>query len=53
MAVSAVVLFCLYCIVFPAWLFHHLKEGLKDGATPAFLEANGWVILKYKPNRWW
>ena len=49
-----------YCIIVPIWLLTHLKrdrdrdvEASKAGiSSPAVIESYGWVLLKYKPARW-
>jgi hypothetical protein len=45
---------CLYVVVIPAVMFAGLRSASMDGDwTPHELEAHAWLILKYKPNRWW
>eukprot|EP01051_Picozoa_sp_SAG22_P001444 SAG22_NODE_56_length_23716_cov_11.146759_23_plen_1059_part_00 len=55
MAVVATIGFVAYGFLIPAVLFCRMRSGVKNGGLedPAFLASAAWVILKYRPARWW
>merc|ERR1719223_2404951 len=49
---AAMLLF--YSVLVPAKLFHTVKSSAADGKwSEEELESHGWLLLKYKPSRWW
>ena len=46
--------FLIWGVAVPLKLYRTLKKDASDGAwTADEIEAHAWVLLKYKPNRWW
>ena len=44
----------IYCVVVPFKLFCTLRRSAKDGHwSMEEMEKHAWLILKYKPSRWW
>jgi hypothetical protein len=45
----------IYFVVIPASLLRRLRRASCDGVLtdPDFLEANSWLVLKYRPDRYW
>lgn len=58
MATLGVLGMLLYAGVIPAFLYMRLKKESQrtedeDDWKPEFLQAHGWLVLRYKPSRWW
>ena len=54
LAPAGVVMMLLYCVLVPQKLFLDLKQSSSDGKwTEDELEKHAWLLLKYKPSRWW
>ena len=52
--IAAAILLTIYGVLIPAYLFLKVRAGAKDSIwTHDELVCWGWLILKYKPNRWW
>ena len=49
--------FLIYAVTIPLMLFKRLLRESKDEAEerfdPDFMESHGWLVLRYKPTRWW
>jgi hypothetical protein len=44
----------MWAVIVPAKLFHACYSSAADGVwTAEELEAHAWLLLKYKPTRWW
>ena len=55
MATIAVIGFLAYAFIIPAVLFCRMRSGVKRGGLedPEFLASAAWVVLKYRPARWY
>lgn len=55
MAGAGMLGFVLYAVVLPLGLFRRLWRAHRRGVIGSadFLQANAWVVLKYKPSAWW
>jgi hypothetical protein len=48
--------FAFYALFIPYHLFKRLHQANREGKLfqdEDFLESHGWLVLKYKPKRWW
>ena len=56
MAVMGCVLLSIYAVIIPVYLFRRLLHESRDATDERwddeFLESHGWLLLRYKPNRW-
>eukprot|EP01047_Picozoa_sp_COSAG01_P047936 COSAG01_NODE_4625_length_4865_cov_7.434326_3_plen_365_part_00 len=54
LAVASAGLLVVYCLLAPIYLFAKVRSGARDGVWTHDEQATwGWLILKYKPARWW
>ena len=57
MATAGVVGIVVYAVAIPAVLFMRLRTESKDEGDDKFdadfMESHGWLVLRYKPSRWW
>jgi hypothetical protein len=55
LALAALFLLLLYCVAIPSVLFHRMRTAISNGdhENTSFVESHGWLLLKYKPSRWW
>jgi hypothetical protein len=54
-AIVALLALVVYSVIIPINLLRRLRQAGRDGALvdPEFLEANGWLLLKYRPDCYW
>merc|ERR1712070_1177613 len=55
MAAFAIAASVIYAVIIPMFLLRRLRRASRNGllTDPDFLEANGWLVLKYRPRCYW